>query len=294
MAYRSGFVAIIGKPNAGKSTLLNALLGEKISIITRKAQTTRHRIKGILTTKDYQIVFSDTPGIIEAKYSLHSSMMKMVDESLEDADVLVVLADPTAPEAELQEVAARIHGGKIPVIVAINKSDLVSPEQLAAYRVFCSGIFPEADCLNISALQNRQLDGLLAALQMQLKEQPAFYQEDELTDRSERFIVSELIREKIFDQFNQEVPYACQVIVVDWKDQPDIVHIRAEVIVERESQKAILLGRGGSAIKALGMAARKDIESFLQKKIFLGLTVKVNANWRNSPLQLKYFGYEKS
>lgn len=294
MSFRSGFVTIIGKPNAGKSTLLNALLGEKISIITRKAQTTRHRIKGILTTHDYQIVFSDTPGIIESKYGLHESMMRMVNESLEDADVLILLADPTAPTGELPEVADRIQDVTIPVIVAINKSDAVTKEKLDAFRAFCASTFPDAAILPISALHRSELDTLIAGILLHLKEQPAFYQEDELTDRSERFIVSELIREKIFDQFNKEVPYSCQVIVVDWKDQPDIVHIRAEVIVERESQKAILLGKGGSAIKTLGMAARKDIESFLQKKIFLGLTVKVNANWRNSPLQLKYFGYEKS
>ncbi|MGB3075193.1 MAG: GTPase Era [Chitinophagales bacterium] len=294
MTFRSGFVTIIGKPNAGKSTLLNALLGEKISIITRKAQTTRHRIKGILTTKNYQIVFSDTPGLIESKYGLHHSMMRMVDESLEDADVLVVLVDPTAPETELQEVAARIQGIKMPVILAINKSDAVTQEKLKDFETICAVSFPSATILNISALQNLQLEILLAEILMHLKEQPAFYQEEELTDRSERFIVSELIREKIFEQFNKEVPYSCQVIVVDWKDQPDIIHIRAEVIVERESQKAILLGKGGSAIKNLGMAARKDIEAFLQKKIFLGLTIKVNANWRNNPLQLKYYGYEKS
>lgn len=294
MSFRSGFVSIIGKPNAGKSTLLNALLGEKISIITRKAQTTRHRIKGILTAPDYQIVFSDTPGIIETKYGLHKSMMRMVEESLEDADVLVVIADPTAPGAELNDVAERIKEVKMPVIVVINKSDVVTTEKLEAFKIVCSKTFPDAELISISALQNLQLDVLLASILQHLKEQPAFYQEEELTDRSERFVVSELIREKIFEQFNKEVPYSCQVIVVDWKDQPDIIHIRAEVIVERESQKAILLGKGGSAIKNLGIAARKDIESFLQKKIFLGLTVKVNANWRNNPLQLKYYGYEKS
>ncbi len=294
MTFRSGFVTIIGKPNAGKSTLLNALLGEKISIITRKAQTTRHRIKGILTTPDYQIVFSDTPGIIETKYGLHKSMMRVVEESLEDADVLVVIADPTAPASELNEVAERVKEVRMPVIVAINKTDAITPEKLETYRAFCATVFPEAALLNISALNNDQLDQLLSTILGFLKEQPAFYLEEEITDRSERFVVSELIREKIFEQFNKEVPYSCQVIIVDWKDQPDIIHIRSEVIVERESQKAILLGKGGSAVKKLGIAARKDIEALLQKKIFLGLTVKVNANWRNDPLQLKYYGYDKS
>lgn len=294
MAFRSGFVSIIGKPNAGKSTLLNALLGEKISIITRKAQTTRHRIKGMLNTPEYQVVFSDTPGIIETKYSLHKSMMRMVQESLEDADVILVLADPTAPAAELQEVAALIRGVKLPVIAAINKSDVVTAEKLEACQSVCCSVFPDAEVVTISAWQHTGLDALMQAILKHLKPQPAFYQEDELTDRSERFVVSELIREKIFEQFDKEVPYSCQVIVVNWKEQPDIVHIRAEIIVERESQKAILLGKGGSAIKKLGMAARKEIEAFLQRRIFLGLTIKVNRNWRNDPLQLKYYGYDKS
>lgn len=294
MSFRSGFVTILGKPNAGKSTLLNALLGEKISIITRKAQTTRHRIKGILTTPGYQIVFSDTPGIITTKYGLHKSMMRMVDESLEDADVVVVLADPTAPPAELEEVTTRAKGAKVPVIIAINKSDAIAEDKLKSYRQACEKTFQGAPIIDISALHNRHLDVLLETIVSHLKDQPAFYEEDELTDRSQRFIVSELIREKIFEQFSKEVPYSCQVIIVDWQEQPAIIHIRAEVIVERETQKAILLGKNGSAIKKLGMASRTDIESFLKKKIFLGLTIKVNANWRNDALQLKYFGYEKS
>lgn len=294
MSFHSGFVTILGKPNAGKSTLLNALLGEKISIITQKAQTTRHRIKGILTTDNYQIVFSDTPGIIEAKYGLHKSMMKTVDESMEDADVLLVLFDPAYEVAEVNEIAERIKGIKVPVIMVINKSDSVAGEKIAAFREAGEKIFPGSVIIAVSALQKLNLDTLLAAIVQYLPEQPAFYTGEEFTDRSERFIVSELIREKIFEQFHKEVPYSSQVIVQDWKEQADIIHIRVEIIVERESQKAIILGKGGSAIRQLGILSRKNIEEFLQKKIFLGLTVKVNANWRNNPTQLKYFGYEKS
>jgi len=294
MSFRSGFVTILGKPNAGKSTLLNALLGEKISIITRKAQTTRHRIKGILTTPAYQIVFSDTPGIIESKYELHKSMMRTVGESMEDADLILVLADPTADLAELNEVVDTVRETNIAQLVIINKCDAVSHEKIEIFAHGCSALFPAANLITVSALNNTNLDQLLKAIVEKLPEQPAFYTGEEVTDRSERFIVSELIREKIFEQFHKEVPYSCQVIVQDWKEQPQIIHIRAEIIVERESQKAILLGKGGSAIKALGMEARKGIEEFLQKKIFLGLTIKVNANWRNNHTQLKYFGYEKS
>ncbi|MBA2406798.1 MAG: GTPase Era [Chitinophagales bacterium] len=294
MSFRSGFVTILGKPNAGKSTLLNALLGEKISIITRKAQTTRHRIKGILSMPEYQIVFSDTPGIIEAKYELHKSMMKTVGESIEDADLILVLADPTAELEELNEVVEATKDLKIPLIVVVNKSDALSHEKLENFLRQCAVLFPTTEVITISALNNTNLDQLLKAIVEKLPEQPAFYSGEEVTDRSERFIVSELIREQIFEQFHKEVPYSCQVIVQDWKEQKNIIHIRAEIIVERESQKAILLGKGGSAIKILGTESRKEIETFLQKKIFLGLTIKVNTNWRNNQTQLKHYGYEKS
>lgn len=293
MTFKSGFVTIIGKPNAGKSTLLNAMLGEKLSIVTPKAQTTRHRIKGILSTKDFQIVFSDTPGIIEAKYELHKAMMQSVDESMEDADVLLFLIDPKEKISAIKELSDQFKQFTVPKLVAINKSDVVSEATLTRFITESQLQFIDARVIAVSALKSQNLDVLLSAIVDLLPEQPAFFSEEELTDRSERFIVSELIREKIFEQFHQEVPYSTQVIIQDWKEAPDITRIRADVIVERESQKAILLGKGGAAIKQLGIVARESIEDFLKKKIFLGLTIKVNEGWRSNPSALKYFGYKK-
>jgi GTP-binding protein Era len=308
MSFKSGFVTIIGKPNAGKSTLLNALVGEKLSIITTKAQTTRHRIRGILNTKDFQIVFSDTPGVIDTKYALHKSMMKAVDESLEDADVLLFLFDAEKKIATVEELATRYGNIALKKIIAINKSDAADEKTLASFSEQAKKFFPEAEIIFISALRNLHLDVLLKAIVTLLPEQNAFFGEDELTDRSERFIVSELVREKIFEQFQQEIPYSTEVMITEWKDDPDILRIRADIVVERETQKAILLGKGGAAIKQLGIAARKSIEDFFtarsittpaeassetKKKVFLGLTIKVNPGWRNSERMLKYFGYQK-
>ncbi|HYV92856.1 MAG TPA: GTPase Era [Chitinophagales bacterium] len=300
MPFKSGFVTIIGKPNAGKSTLLNALIGEKISIITPKVQTTRHRIKGILTTKDFQIVFSDTPGVIDPKYDLHKSMMKAIDDSIEDADVLLFLFDGKKEISSVEELGSRYGNNSLQKIIAINKSDVADEQALASFAKQAKKNFPTAEIILISALKKLNLDVLLNAIVKLLPEQNAFFSEEELTDRSERFLVSELIREKIFEQFQQEVPYSTEVIIHEWKEEKEITKIRADIIVERESQKAILLGKGGAAIKYLGIEARKSIEEFLskgtsgeKKKIFLGLTVKVNAGWRNSDRMLKYFGYQK-
>ena len=293
MSFRSGFVALIGKPNSGKSTLLNALLGEKISIVTPKIQTTRHRIKGILTGENYQIVFSDTPGVIDSKYKLHESMMKSVTESLEDADVIVVLIDPTEPETAIGEIASLLKTSNLPKVIAINKADAIVQEKIKTIENNTRSIFTGNEVLTISALKKENLDALLDAILKHLPQQNAFYSGEELTDRSERFIVSELIREKIFQEFRKEVPYSSEVIIQNWKEEKEVLNIRAEIIVERESQKAILLGKGGQAIKNLGIKSRKDIENFLGRKIFLGLTVKVNPNWRNNANQLKNFGYHK-
>ena len=291
MPFQSGFVSIIGKPNAGKSTLLNALLGEKISIVTSKIQTTRHRIKGILSTPNYQLVFSDTPGIIEAKYELHKSMMEKVKESLEDADVLLILIDASQKDHGTEELALYVGEVHLPQIIALNKADLTTAEQLEAVKSACSIQFRDAEIIAISALKSEHLDELLAAILKKIPEQEPFYPGEEITDISERFIISELIREKIFELFQKEIPYSSQVLIQDWKEIKEMLHIRAEIIVERESQKGIILGKGGEAIKKLGILSRKDIEAFLQRKIFLGLTVKVNANWRNDPSKLKYYGY---
>lgn len=293
MPFRSGFVTIIGKPNAGKSTLLNALIGEKISIITPKAQTTRHRIKGILHTPDFQIVFSDTPGVIETKYGLQKSMMKVIDESLEDADVLLFLFDAKKEISALDEIAARYGNNPIPRMIAINKRDAAEESALSTFSKHAENLFPDSEIFFISALRKENLDALLHAIVKLLPEQDPFFTGEELTDRSERFLVSELIREKIFGQFQQEIPYSTEVIIQEWKDEETIIKIRADIVVERETQKAILLGKNGAAIKNLGIEARKSVEEFLRKKIFLGLTIKVNAGWRNSDRMLKYFGYEK-
>ncbi|MFI5135075.1 MAG: GTPase Era [Chitinophagales bacterium] len=217
MPFKSGFVTILGKPNSGKSTLLNALLGEKISIITSKAQTTRHRIKGILTTKDYQIVFSDTPGVIDPKYGLHKRMMKVVTESLEDADVIIFLLDATKEITEAEEMSKRFQEIKTLSIAAINKSDSVVQENLSAFQDEVKKFFPESKVISISALKKILLDELLNEIISLLPEHEAFFSEDEMTDRSERFIVSELIREKIFEQFHQEVPYSTEVAIIEWQ-----------------------------------------------------------------------------
>ncbi|MCY7410527.1 MAG: GTPase Era [Chitinophagales bacterium] len=291
MNFKSGFVAIIGKPNAGKSTLLNALIGEKISIITSKAQTTRHRIKGILTSTDYQIVFSDTPGVIDPVYELHKSMMKAVDDSKEDADVLVYLVDASKPASEIEDLVKLSSTSEIPVIVAINKCDVISNEEMEKVSAEAKRIFGVEEVIAVSSLQKTNLEELLKTIVNKLPEQQAFFGADELTDKSERFLVAEMVREKIFEQFHQEIPYSTEVIIQDWKDEPDITKIRADIIVERESQKAILLGKNGSSIKQLGIESRKSIEEFLNKKIFIGLTIKVNPDWRKDPNKLKYFGY---
>jgi GTP-binding protein Era len=247
MSFKSGFVTIIGKPNSGKSTLLNAMLGEKISIITSKAQTTRHRIKGILTTENYQVVFSDTPGVIDPKYGLHKSMMKAVSDSLEDADLVIFLFDATGELNEIEEIASRFQNITTPSIVAINKSDAADENKIAEVSDVAKKYFPTSKAISISALQKINLDLLLQEIISMLPEQPAFFSEDELTDKSERFIVSELIREKIFEQFHQEIPYSTEVAIHEWKEEKDITKIRADIMVERESQKAILLGKGGTA-----------------------------------------------
>lgn len=292
MSFRAGFVTIIGKPNSGKSTLLNSLLAEKISIVSPKVQTTRHRIKGILTTSDYQIVFSDTPGVIVPKYELHKSMMKSVDESVKDADVLLFLLDASKDLIEVGELSDKFGRSSVPSLVAVNKSDAVKADVLDKVKEEAGKAFPASKVIVISALRKLNLDVLLNEIVSLLPAHEAFFPEDELTDRSERFIAGELIREKVFEQFHKEIPYHTEVAIQEWKEEKEIIKIRAEVLVERESQKAIVLGQGGSAIKQLGTEARKSIEAFLNKKIFLGLTVKVSPGWRNKDRMLKHFGYE--
>jgi len=288
--HKAGFVNIIGKPNAGKSTLCNALVGEQLSIITPKASTTRHRILGIVNEEDYQMVFSDTPGMIEPAYKLHESMMNAVKESIDDADVLILLVD--ASNAALKpEYLEMIQKAKCPLILIVNKIDLSNPVQVKEVIQNLSQTLNPKEVFAISALHQLDATGLLKSIAAYLPEHEAFYPKDQLTDRNTRFFVSEMIREKIFNQFEEEIPYSTEVIVHDYKESDNIDRIYAYIIVERDSQKGIILGRNGSAIKKIGIEARQAIEAFVGKKVFLDLRVKVEENWRKNEQKLKHWGY---
>jgi len=288
--HKAGFVNIIGKPNAGKSTLCNALVGEQLSIITPKASTTRHRILGIVNEEDYQMVFSDTPGMIEPAYKLHESMMNAVKESIDDADVLILLVD--ASNAALKpEYLEMIQKAKCPLILIVNKIDLSNPVQVKEVIQTLSQTLNPKEVFAISALHQLDATGLLKSIAAYLPEHEAFYPKDQLTDRNTRFFVSEMIREKIFNQFEEEIPYSTEVIVHDYKESDNIDRIYAYIIVERDSQKGIILGRNGSAIKKIGIEARQAIEAFVGKKVFLDLRVKVEENWRKNEQKLKHWGY---
>lgn len=287
---KAGFVNIFGKPNAGKSTLLNALLGEKLAIVSPKVQTTRHRIKGILTGDDYQVIFSDTPGIIEPKYKLQDKMMLAVKSALEDADVALLLVDIN----DNWEEADAIFNGlslRVPAIVVINKLDSAKPpKKEEAVTFFSSKSYCKATA-GISALKGTQVQELLATILQFLPEGHPFFEGDELTDLPTRFFVGEIVREKIFFLYQEEIPYHTTVSVTEFKEKSTLIKITAEIIVQRESQKGILLGEGGKMIKELGTLARKDIEAFLGQKVFLELFVKVRPKWRDNDLMLKEYGY---
>lgn len=291
MAHKAGFVSIIGYPNVGKSTLMNALVGERLSIITPKAQTTRHRIMGILSGEDFQIVYSDTPGIIKPHYMLHRSMMSAVMASLSDADVILLVTEIDTP-FDNEQILERLKESGTPLIVVINKVDL-SSEAIAKKAIGKWTMqFPEAEIVPVSALHLFNLGNLLDQIIERLPDSPEYYPKDELSDRTERFFVSEIIREKIFLLFGEEIPYSCEVIIDAFKEEEKLDRIEATIYVSRESQKAIILGKQGKAIKKLGMEARKEIEAFLDKHIFLGLTIKVEKNWRENERLLKRFGYQ--
>ncbi|CAN5176623.1 GTPase Era [soil metagenome] len=287
---KAGFVNIFGKPNAGKSTLLNVLIGEKLAIVSPKVQTTRHRIKGILTADDYQIIFSDTPGIIEPKYKLHEKMMHAVKGSLEDADVALLLTDVSDNIEEANEIFAALKL-KIPAIVLINKCDRISPEEAERAKHF---FLQQPYCkqvIKISALKQQGIEELLNSIVEMLPEGAAFYDDDNLSDLPTKFFVSELIREKIFFLYEDEIPYHTTVLVQEFKEKTTLTKIRADIIVQRETQKGIVLGHQGMMIKKLGTEARKDIEAFLGRKVFLELFVKVRPKWRDNELQLREYGY---
>lgn len=290
MTHKAGFVSIIGKPNVGKSTLMNAMVGEKLSIITPKAQTTRHRIRGIVSDDDFQIVFSDTPGLLQAHYKLHETMMEYVNESLEDADIMLYMIE-FAERPGANNFVEVLKDLKIPVIVLINKADLAQDNELIEAEKIWSEALPDAKIVLISALAGLNLGSLMQTIINLLPESPPFFSKEDMTDRPLRFFVAETIREKIFMNFRKEIPYSTTVIVEDYKEEETIDRIRAIIFVERETQKAILLGHNGAAIKKVGIEARHDIEEFVNKHVYLDLTVKVSKDWRNNPEMLKRYGY---
>jgi len=291
MSHKAGFVSIIGKPNVGKSTLMNALIGEKLSIITPKAQTTRHRILGIVNEEEYQIVFSDTPGIIKPKYGLQDSMMTSVKGALTDADLILFVTDINEQHDE-NDVLEKIIDTTIPMIVLINKIDNATQEQVEEKSDFWQEKLNPKYIFAISALHQYNLEGIMDRVLDFLPEHPAYYDKEDLTDRNQRFFVSEIIREKIFNNYQKEIPYSTEVVITAFKEEEKLVRISAEIIVERDSQKNILIGKGGSMLKKVGMEARKDIEKFLDQKVFLETFVKVLPDWRSKKNYLKSFGYE--
>ncbi|MES2836070.1 MAG: GTPase Era [Bacteroidota bacterium] len=291
MSHKSGFVNIIGKPNAGKSTLMNLLVGEQISIITPKAQTTRHRIIGIVNQPEYQIVFSDTPGILKPNYKLQESMMKFVDGAITDADVVLAMVElGELPSAE-HEIVEKINRAEVPVILAINKIDLGDQATVMTKIDTWQTILPKATIIPISALSKFNADALVAQILEWLPEGPAYYDKDALTDKSERFFVSEILREKILKFYQKEIPYSIEVVIDEFKEEPLITKIRAIIIVSRDSQKGIIIGHQGKAIKKVATEARKDMEKFLDKKVFLETFVKVDKDWRDNETRLKNYGY---
>lgn len=291
MEHKSGFVNIIGNPNVGKSTLLNSIIGQDISIITNKAQTTRHRIKGILSDKNYQIVFSDTPGIIKPAYKLQESMMQYVKSAFQDADVILYVVEIGEQGLKDEEIFEKIKKLKIPLIILLNKIDLVSQDKVLLEIENWKRKFSKAIVLPISALNKFNINEIIDAIVEVLPISPPYYSKDDVTDKSERFFIEEIIREKILKHYKKEVPYSVEISVEEFFEEEDIVRIRAIIYVLRESQKGILIGHKGLGLKRIGTEARKDIEKMLDKKVFLATPIKVKKDWRNDNNQLKKFGY---
>lgn len=293
--HKAGFVSIVGKPNVGKSTLMNELVGERLSIITSKAQTTRHRIMGIINGDDFQVIYSDTPGVIKPQYALQKSMMKFVTYSLEDADVVLLVkeaAEVMKEEDEEFHQSVRKHGSH--VILVLNKIDMLEPDKLEAQVAYWKEAMPEVHSMvMVSALRKINVDGLFQAILDLMPEHPAYYDKDSLTDKPERFFAAEIVREKIFLNYKKEIPYSCEVIVSSFKEDDDIIRIRAEIYCERDSQKGILIGHKGEMLKKVGIESRAEMEKFFQKKIHIETHVKVAPDWRTTDLTLKRFGYEE-
>lgn len=292
--HRAGFVNIIGNPNAGKSTLMNALLGEKLSIVTPKAQTTRHRIMGILNGDDYQIVYSDTPGVLDPKYKLQEGMMKAVGTALVDADLILLVIDASDNKLFHEATLEKIAKIKIPVFVVLNKFDLVGNEGSNLVFQLYKEQLPSAKIFPVSALEKIYIKELLEEILDVLPESPPYFPKEDISDRTTRFFCAEIIREKILMNYDREIPYSCEVMIEEYKDEPEIARIRALIVTERESQKRIIIGHQGSALKRVATQSRKDMESFIGKKVFLETFVKVDENWRNDIGRLKQFGYWES
>jgi len=292
MKHKAGFVNIIGNPNVGKSTLMNALVGERISIITSKAQTTRHRILGIVNTEEYQVVFSDTPGIIKPAYELQESMMDFVKTAFEDADVLIYMVETGEKELKNEAFFEKIKNVKVPVMLLLNKIDQSSQLELEQQVNYWKETLPNAEIHPISALENFNIETVMNRIVALLPVSPPFYPKDQLTDKPERFFVNETIREKILMHYKKEIPYSVEIVTEEFKEEKKIIRIRSIIMVERDTQKGIIIGHKGSALKRVGSEARKDLEKFFGKKIFMELYVKVNKDWRSSNSQLKRFGYK--
>jgi GTP-binding protein Era len=292
MTHKAGFVNIIGSPNVGKSTLMNVLVGERLSIITSKAQTTRHRIMGIVNGEDFQIVYSDTPGVLKPNYKLQESMMDFVNTALSDADIILFVTDIYEDVKIEESVLQRIKNTSSKVLLLVNKIDLAKQEQLEEKVQYWKQEVPNAEVIPVSALEKFNVNYIFDRIIALLPEGPGYYEKDQLTDKPEKFFVSEIIREKILLNYKKEIPYSVEVLVESFRDEEKIIKIRAEILVVRDSQKGIIIGHQGKALKKVGTDARKDIEEFFQKQVFLELFVKVNKDWRDNENQLKRFGYK--
>lgn len=294
MIHKSGFVNIIGSPNVGKSTLMNALVGENLSIVTSKAQTTRHRIMGIVNGEDFQIVYSDTPGVLKPVYKLQESMMGFVRSALEDADIILLVTDLFEKSMEEEKILIQLKKNKVPVLLVINKVDLEkSPGDAMRIANRWKPLLPQAELFFTSALKKINIDALLDKIISKLPESPPYFpkEEGELSDKPEKFFISEIIREKIFISYQKEIPYSCEVVIESFKEEEKIIRIRAEIMVERDSQKGIIIGHKGERLKKVGTLARLDIEKFLGKKVFMEMYVKVSNDWRKDSIKLRRFGY---
>ena len=291
MEHKAGYVNIIGNPNVGKSTLMNALVGERLSIITSKAQTTRHRILGIVNDKQHQIVFSDTPGVMNPAYKLQENMMDFVHGAFQDADILLYMVETGEKGLKDEKLFERLKNTDLPILLLLNKIDRVEQDFVKEQILFWKELLPNAEIHPISALNKFNLDLVMARIKALLPVSPPYFEKDTLTDKSERFFVSETIREKILKYYKKEIPYSVEIEVEEFFDEEDIIKIRAIIFIARESQKGIIIGHKGRALKKVGTLARRDMEAFFQKKIFLDLYVKVNKDWRDDDKQLKRFGY---